>query len=108
MPATDRNAEIREKLDAIEAEMRRLGIWEIPAPAPEACGNMGAFGMNTMAYEQWLRHVFVPRVRQTLETGGPWPPSSSVGTQAIRNFDGWHEGSDLIDLLCQFDDLFQG
>lgn len=97
---------IRKKLDEIEADMRRIGYWDIQEPAPEAYEIMGAFGMNTMAFAQWLRWVFVPRIESLLESGGPWPPSSSVGTHAVRELDGNDEASDLVTLLCQFDDLF--
>jgi uncharacterized protein YqcC (DUF446 family) len=93
-------------LDKIEAEMRKLGMWDIEEPTPEAYAKMGAFGMNTMAFAQWLRWVFVPRVRGLLESDGPWPPSSAVGTHAVREFDGYSEASELVTLLCRFDDLF--
>jgi len=102
----DRTGTIREHLDRIEAEMRRLGIWDVPDPGPDALKNGGAFGMNTMSFEQWLRWVFVPRVRKLLETGGPWPTSSDVGIAAMRNFDGQDESSGLVTMLCEFDALF--
>ena len=101
----DTNA-IRQKLTEIEAEMRRIGYWDIQEPAPEAYENMGAFGVNTMAFAQWLRYVFVPRVEGLLESDGPWPYNSSVGTHAVREFDGVYEASELTTLLCQFDGLF--
>lgn len=97
---------IRKKMDEIEAEMRRIGYWDIQEPAPEAYENMGAFGMNTMAFAQWLRYVFAPRIESLLESDGPWPPSSSVGIHAVREFDGSWEATDLGTLLCQFDELF--
>jgi len=98
--------QIRIKLDEIIAEMQATGAWEVAAPAPEAYTNMGAFGMNTMALEQWLRYVFIPSVQGRLASNGPWPPSSSVGTHAIRNFDGVNELARLTTLLCEFDHLF--
>lgn len=97
---------IRTKLDEIIAEMQSTGAWDVAAPAPEAYQNMGAFGMNTMALEQWLRYVFIPAVQSKLATNGPWPPSSSVGTHAIRNFDGMNNLARLTTLLCEFDRLF--
>jgi hypothetical protein len=49
--------------------------------------------------------VFLPRVRECLETG-KFPAGSQVGVHAIREFDGWHEASGLVSLLCEFDALF--
>ena len=107
MPTADTKTEnIRIQLQGIVAEMKSVGIWDIERPADEAFENMGAFGLNTMALEQWLRWVFIPTIEQRLETGGPWPNSSSVGTVAIRNFDGQHVLSELTTKLCEFDRLF--
>ena len=99
-------AAVRQKLDEIKAEMQRIGYWDVQEPDPEAYENMGAFGMNTMAFAQWLRYVFVPRVEDLLQSDGPWPASSSVGVHAVRELDGCDEASDLVTLLCEFDGLF--
>lgn len=37
-----------------------------------------AFAMDTMAFVEWLQYVFIPRVREYLETG-EFPESSAVG-----------------------------
>lgn len=102
----DRSPEIRQGYDAIVAEMKRIGFWDIVEPTPDAYENMGAFGMNTMAFAQWLRYVFIPTIGERLESGGPWPSSSMVGAHAIREFDGQHETGNLVTLLIQFDSLF--
>jgi HAD superfamily hydrolase (TIGR01509 family) len=91
---------------AIIEEMNACGLWNIAPPSPDALENMGPFGSSTMSFGQWLRHVFVPRVQSTLESDGPWPSQSMVGTQAIREFDGLDEYSNLVDRLCEFDQLF--
>jgi uncharacterized protein YqcC (DUF446 family) len=97
---------IREKFAEVVVEMKASGVWDVQRPDDEAFEDMGAFGMNTMALEQWLRWVFVPTIEDRLANDGPWPQSSSVGTIAIRNFDGQHELSELTTKLCEFDGLF--
>src|SRR5262249_9790099 len=86
--------------------MKRVGAWSETPPPPEAFEDMGPFGMKTMSYEQWLEFVFLARVRALLESDGPWPESSAVGTQAVRSFDGWPEAGELIRLLGEFDRFF--
>ena len=86
--------------------MRRIGFWQSEPPPPEAFEFRAAFAMDTMAFSQWLQFVFIPRVRSLLENGGQWPPSSHVGAQAVREFDGVNEASDLVSLLSEFDALF--
>lgn len=106
MAANPEGNDIQTQFDGIVAEMKSLGIWDIERPSDEAFENMGAFGLDTMALEQWLRWVFITTIEERLESGGPWPTSSSVGTVALRNFDGQHEMDNLVQKLCEFDQLF--
>jgi uncharacterized protein YqcC (DUF446 family) len=93
--------------DRIETELRSLGVWqaEVDRPTQEAFDNGGAFGMNTMAYTQWIQWVLVPPLREVAAGTLPVPPSSQVDVQAVREFDGWYEASVLNDLLMAVDDL---
>ena len=93
--------------DAIETEMKRIGAWDVPAPTAERMKFKAGFGSDTMAFEQWLKHVFLPRVRDLVRSRGEFPTTSMVGTQAIREFDGRDEAADLVSLLCEFDALFR-
>lgn len=102
-PSTDR---IRIAADAIETEMRRVGVWSETPPSDAAFRFTRAFGADTMAFEQWLQFVFLPRVRDLLRSGGEFPPRSDVGVYAVREFDGRDELSSLVSRLSEFDALF--
>jgi len=91
--------------DRIEAELRELKAWDATPPSPEAMANAGAFGMNTLAYTQWLQWVLVPRLRQVADGSFPVPPTSQVGVHAVREFDGWNESMPLQHLLIEVDHL---
>ena len=99
---------VAAKLDEIEAELRHIGWWEIERPPPEAFESRTAFFMDTMAYAQWLRYVFVPNVRRIVAGRGDFPDESWVGAQAVREFDGDPHAIRLTTLLSEFDDLFEG
>jgi uncharacterized protein YqcC (DUF446 family) len=99
-------AKIAAAFAAICEEMKRTGVWNIARPADDAFDDMGAFGMKTMAFEQWLRWVFVPRVEGSLAAGGPWPASSEIAAHATRELDGVLELAELVRLLGDFDVLF--
>ncbi len=103
MPSHER---VAAKLDEIEAELRSIGWWEIERPPPEAFESRTAFFMDTMAYAQWLRWVFVPNVRRIIAERGRFPSESWVGVQAVREFDGDPNANRLTDLLNEFDELF--
>jgi uncharacterized protein YqcC (DUF446 family) len=89
--------------DAIEAELRALGWWDIPEPEPERLVDAGAFGQRSLAFAEWLRWVLVPRLRQVAAGEVPWPSSSQVGAYAVRELDGVDEASALIDALIALD-----
>ena len=96
---------VREAIEKIEAEMKRIGYWQEEPLRPEQLDFQQAFAMDTMSYAQWLQFIFLPRVREAIASGA-FPGSSSVGTQAIREFDGDMNASGLVTLLCNFDALF--
>jgi uncharacterized protein YqcC (DUF446 family) len=98
--------DVQTKLDEIVAEMKRVGFWQNEPLLPEQYDFQAAFAMDTMAFNQWLQFVFVPRVEQILDSQGTFPYRSQVGTQAIREWDGVPEAAHLIELLCAFDTLF--
>ncbi|HEV3040721.1 MAG TPA: YqcC family protein [Candidatus Angelobacter sp.] len=91
--------------DQIEAEMRQIGMWQAEPLRPEQLDFKEAFAMDTMTFAQWLQFIFLNRVREAIASG-EFPSGSSVGAQAVREFDGQHEADPLITLLSEFDALF--
>jgi uncharacterized protein YqcC (DUF446 family) len=98
--------DVQTKLDEIVAEMKRIGFWQAEPLKPEQYDFRSAFALDTMAFNQWLQFVFVPRVEQILASQGTFPARSQVGSQAIREYDGVPEAAHLVELLCAFDALF--
>jgi uncharacterized protein YqcC (DUF446 family) len=93
------------KASEIEAELKRLNRWNLsPLPA-EKYDDMGAFGENTMSFEQWLQFILIPRINEIIENKGEFPEGSMLGPYAIRYFDGDHEADDLHQLLYDLDTL---
>ena len=93
--------DLAEKLDAIEAELRRLSYLEGEIQPVENVTS--AFGAGQMPFEHWLAHVFLPNARAAVESED-LPASSSVATAAIRYFDGNNDADQLISMLSEFDD----
>ncbi len=92
----------------IEVEMKAIGYWSAE-PLPESAYQFRkAFGMDTMAFSQWLQFIFIPRVRQIVAERGQFPERSMVAAQAVREFDGDPNASRLLSLLSDFDRLFDG
>jgi uncharacterized protein YqcC (DUF446 family) len=87
MTDEERRARLGELAGEIEAEMRRLGVWNAAPPSEERVLEGGAFGMGTVAFEQWIQVVLLARLRQVAAGEIPIPASSSIGTQAAREWD---------------------
>jgi uncharacterized protein YqcC (DUF446 family) len=106
MPPIDAN-DVRARLDAVIGAMKQKGAWDVERPRDEAFVEMGAFGMRAMAFEQWLRYVFVPNVEQLIASNGPWPTTSMVAVHAAREGDGNPAVSALVPALHAFDAMFE-
>ena len=91
--------------DRIEAELRRLERWARGPIDPARLVDMGAFGMNTLASEEWIQFVLVPRLREVAAARGELPPESQTSAWAARQFDGDPDADALVDLLDELDAL---
>ncbi|HLL76066.1 MAG TPA: YqcC family protein [Pyrinomonadaceae bacterium] len=100
-------AAVAAKLDEIEAEMKRIGMWQEQPLPPEQYAFRQAFAGDTMAFDQWLQFILLPRAREIVSTRGRFPPFSEVSAQAAREFDTHPlDTSRLQTLLYEFDRLF--
>lgn len=98
---------VKAKIEAIEIELKRIGFWQTEPLHAEQYNFYQAFAMDTMTFSQWLQFVFIPRVNDLIAERGQFPKSSSVGAQAVREFDGLVHSDHLITLLSEFDALFR-
>lgn len=104
-PSPDLHTLIGAKATEIEEELKRLNRWQSdPLPA-EKFENMGAFGSNTMTFEQWLQFILIPRIRQIVKDHDEFPSNSMLATYAVRVFDGDYEATRLQELLYDIDQL---
>jgi uncharacterized protein YqcC (DUF446 family) len=108
MESTRLQKDVTRYLDQIEAEMRRIGMWQTEPLRPEQLEFTKAFAMDTMPFSQWLEFIFLPRVRvREAVAANSFPKGSSVGPQAVRELDGQPEAEHLLTLLSEFDALFK-
>ena len=105
------NLALLQKLDEIEAEMKRIGYWrsDPPAPPPQAVGGKTRSFLDAPSFDRWLQTVFLPNARRSVETDSV-PADSQVGLMAMRQYD-YHsfvpEAQTLNKLLSEFDGLIR-
>ena len=64
--------------------------------------------MNTLAAEEWLQYVLMPRLREVARGESPLPTESSGSAWATRQFDGDPDADALVALLRDLDALVDG
>jgi uncharacterized protein YqcC (DUF446 family) len=102
---TDQHKLVLAKANEIEYELKRLNRWdEMPLPE-EKFENMGAFGSETMSFEQWIQFVLVERIHEIVKEEGAFPSESNVGVYAVRVFDTDPYAGTLTQLLSELDAL---
>jgi uncharacterized protein YqcC (DUF446 family) len=106
MPSPELYAQVTSIALQIEAELKRLNRWSGHQLPNEMFENMGAFGSNTMAFEQWLQFVLIPRIHSIANEKGEFPDSSQIAPYAIRVLD--NEAGPLHQLLYDLDVLIGG
>lgn len=90
----------------IEAEMRRIGLWEHTPPPEEALASLAPFCHDTLTFEQWLQWVFLPKMKQVVESGEEFPASSDIQPLAEYRLGQLPLATDhLLQLIQQFDDF---
>jgi hypothetical protein len=66
---------------------------------------MGAFGSNSMSFEQWLQFILIPRIAEIVESNSDFPGESHLATYAIRYFDGDNDSDRMQEILYDLDQL---
>ncbi|MEK8081454.1 YqcC family protein [Pseudomonas sp. XK-1] len=101
---------VAEQLLLIERELRVQGWWEMQPPSVEALASQEPFCVDTLAFEQWLQWIFLPRMKQLLEAGAALPSVSGIQPMAEQVYGGGQalKARGLIRLLGEFDRLIVG
>lgn len=90
----------------IEAELRRLTLWEAQPPSAEALASPHPFAIDTLTLPQWLQFIFLPTMYRLLEDGAPLPTQCGIAPMAEEFFRGSRQPiSGLLDALERVDEL---
>lgn len=104
-----RASDVAEQLLLIERELRVLGWWDAQAPDVQALSSQEPFCVDTLAFEQWLQWIFLPRMKHVVEAGMALPSACGIQPMAEQVYGGQAEKARvLIKLLGEFDQLIVG
>ncbi len=105
----ERILQLADHLLLIERELHVLGWWSVDAPTEQELSSQQPFCVDTLAFEQWLQWIFLPRMKFILEQGCPLPSVSGIQQMGEMVFvDRPEQARGLLALLGAFDRLIAG
>ncbi len=86
--------------------MRLQGRWEEHPPAPAALQSTQPFAIDTLAFDQWLQWIFVPKLQELVTQQLPLPGQCAVQAMAEETYGDDNPGTQgIILLIAQIDTL---
>ncbi len=103
---SDKHRQLSAILVSLEQHMRRMMLWSETMPSIEALSSREPFAVDTLAFEEWLQFVFLPRLQHLAENDAKLPENCAVTPMAEEYFRCRGEESlGLIELLSDVDRL---
>ena len=64
---------LADMLLELERELRRLERWSFDEPTPEQLQSTAPFAADRLAMEEWLQWIFIPAIKQIIESDSDFP-----------------------------------
>ena len=88
----------------LEAELRRMGLWEKQMPTTSALTSTLPFCADTLRIEQWLQWVFIPQIRALIHQESSLPLKCEIYPYALEFFqENNADTRSLLQLIQQID-----
>ena len=92
---------LADRLLLIERELRQLGWWAESAPEAARLASQEPFCVDTLAFEEWLQWIFLPRMRAIIEQGATLPGACAIRPMAEMVWGA--EGARVVALLAELE-----
>ncbi|WP_249977670.1 YqcC family protein [Vreelandella olivaria] len=70
--------QLQTALLELEASMKAANLWRMPTPEVEAFASQQPFCIDTMSLPQWVRFVFIARLKALIDAKAPLPAKCDV------------------------------
>lgn len=80
--------ELSDVLEQLEDKLIQLSLWEEQAPTQQALSSDQPFALDTLEPTQWLQWIFIPKMRELIESQSEVPIGFEVSAyfeQAMPN-----------------------
>lgn len=100
------HTEVAAVLIDIEAELRRLRLWDDVPPDPGDLASTQPFAIDTLTLPQWLQFIFLPTMYRLIDAGASLPTQCGITPMAEEYFRGREVAiGGLLDALERVDVL---
>ena len=104
-----RNGRVEQLLQALELELKRLGLWQQEPPSAQALASTLPFCIGTLGFHQWLQFILIARLRQMLVLPMELPGQSALHAMASEVYkEEMMSMQPLVTLLAQLDEVLTG
>ena len=73
-------------LNLLEERLKQINAWQVIQPEAAAFNSRTPFCVDSMSLEQWLRYVFLARMRALIDAGTSLPTSCAITEQVEMVF----------------------
>ena len=104
-----RNGRVEQLLQALELELKRLGLWQQEPPSAQALASTLPFCIDTLEFHQWLQFILIARLRQMLVLAMELPRQSALHAMASEVYkEEMMFMQPLVTLLAELDEVLTG
>ena len=88
----------------LEAELRRIQLWEEQIPSVEALSSEEPFCIDQLDLSQWLQWIFIPKMLYLIENQKPLPEFCGIHQVAEEAFNGMKQDmTETLELIKRID-----
>lgn len=99
-----RPTEVGVVLQALEDELKRLGLWQQGRPSAKALASIEPFCIDTLTLPQWLQFILIEKLLMLMQSDSPLPAQCGVAPIAEEYFSACPDnGRGVCELLRRLD-----
>ncbi len=102
------STQVMALLRQLQCQLEQIGWWQQQPLALEALASNAPFCCDTMAFEQWLQFVLIPRLERLISEAALVPMNTAIAPMAEYCWAQQPQAACLIDLLQQLDEALRG
>ncbi|ABE54830.1 protein of unknown function DUF446 [Shewanella denitrificans OS217] len=89
----------------LEALLKQQNLWSDSEPSPAALASTAPFSCDTMAFEEWLQFIFIPKLGAIVDAKQPLPSQMHLAPMASQVWQANPVYQPIIEQLIAMDDF---